>query len=185
MLTWTEDGDKLDNVRRKQQMLISYKVESLLTRVICSQLQSASHLCFTAHVFSRRSNVVFQKSSFYPNRCDFICSGLLSMTYRPAPSSFVSVMFSAQAQTWCCWITSPQTAPPTHSTMGVCPGRGGAPLPLKTRWSIPKVCVVSPQHSRLQSSEFVSLRVRTGHVLITSCKNKCCTSPSLESNVRV
>lgn len=50
---------------------------------------------------------------------------------------------STQARTWCCWITSPQMAPPTHSTMGICPGRGGALSPLKTRWSIPKVSVVS------------------------------------------
>lgn len=43
---------------------------------------------------------------------------------------------------WCCWITSPQMAPPSRSTTGLRPGKGGAQSPLKTRWSIPKVSVI-------------------------------------------
>lgn len=50
--------------------------------------------------------------------------------------------FPTQAQMWCCWITSPQMAPPSRSTTGLRPGKGGAQSPLKTRWSIPKVSVI-------------------------------------------
>lgn len=138
----------------------------ILLNSIASLLKSASHSCqlmFSIQFISRASNVMcnIKKSLIIQLICVSRWFLLSHFEFSANCCSyltrfFVCVMFPTQAQTWCCWITSPPTAPLTHSTTGIHPGRGGARSPLKTRWSIPKVSVVSPLHERLEGREFTS-----------------------------
>lgn len=105
----------------------------------CVFLGSALCSCFTAHgaapiaSFGGREGCVTNVCS-----CSHSC--------------FASVSIPTQAPMWCCWRASPQTAPPSISTVTTWLWRGGARLPLKIRWNIPKVRAFSLCHYRPRSS---------------------------------
>lgn len=105
----------------------------------CVFLGSALCSCFTAHgaapiaSFGGREGCVTNVCS-----CSHSC--------------FASVSIPTQAPMWCYWRASPQTAPPSISTVTTWLWRGGARLPLKIRWNIPKVRAFSLCHYRPRSS---------------------------------
>lgn len=119
---------------------------TVLHHVLTALLTSASHSSDTAHVAGHVMSCVIGRSCF-------IKMGLAFKVNQKCLLSFTFVSNAlAQAQTWCCWIASLQTAPPIYSTTATtCLGRGGAQSPLKIRWNIPKVCAISCLHNGMSS----------------------------------